>query len=61
MKNLNSLVPKQSAPVSTGGGSMTESGVTESGLACTICQTGCDLLPGLAKTACELACKATVC
>ena len=60
MINSN-LMPKQAAPVSTSVGFMVEAGVSESGIACTICKTGCSLLPGLAKTACEVACNATVC
>jgi hypothetical protein len=60
MINSN-LMPKQAAPVSTSGGFMVEAGVTESGIACTICQTGCSLLSGLKKTLCEAACSATVC
>ncbi len=59
----NSLMPTQSAPVSrtTINNSQTNSGVTASGIACTICKAGCSALPFPADIACKAACNATVC
>ena len=36
-------------------------GVRSSGIACTICQMGCDALSGTAKQLCQMGCNATVC
>jgi hypothetical protein len=55
-------LPNQSQPVlRTGMESMKSNPVNPSGIACTICRTGCSLLSGIAKTVCETGCSVTVC
>ena len=40
---------------------MMKTGIEPSNIACTICHTGCSLLPEPAKTLCNIACDNTVC
>lgn len=55
-------LPHQSAPVvRTAGVSAPALDVTPSNIACDICNAGCSLLSGIAKTLCQAACSATVC
>jgi len=56
-------LPKQSAPVRRRPSETKLAGdqIGPSNIACDICMAGCNLLSGIAKSLCILACQKTVC
>ncbi len=56
-------LPKQAAPVlrNVSAARFNAERVAAAGIACDICMAGCNLLSGIAKTLCIMACNATVC